>query len=34
MFELGDTWMKKDGGIFDVRMGAYDGAEICELVGT
>ena len=25
---------KKDGGIFDVTMGAYDGAEVCELVGT
>ena len=27
--------MKKGGGdIFDVAMGAYDGAEVCELVGT
>ena len=25
--------MKKD-GLFDVKMGAYDGAEVCELVGT
>ena len=25
--------MKKD-GLFDVTMGAYDGAEVCELVGT
>ena len=25
--------MKKD-GLFDVTMGAYDGAEICELIGT
>ena len=25
--------MKKD-GFFDVTMGAYDGAEVCELVGT
>ena len=28
------TWMKKQGGLFDVTMGAYDGAEVCELVGT
>ena len=26
--------MKKDSGLFDVTMGAYDGAEACELVGT
>ena len=25
--------MKKDSGIFDVTMGAFDGAEVCELVG-
>ena len=25
--------MKKD-GLFDVTMGTYDGAEVCELVGT
>ena len=25
--------MKKD-GLFDVTMGAYDGVEVCELVGT
>ena len=25
--------MKKD-GLFDVTMGEYDGAEVCELVGT
>ena len=25
--------MKKD-GLFDVKMGPYDGAEVCELVGT
>ena len=27
-------WIKKNGGQFDVTMGAYDGAEVCELVGT
>ena len=26
--------MKKQSGLFDVTMGAYDGAEACELVGT
>ena len=25
---------EKRGGLFDVAMGAYDGAEVCELVGT
>ena len=25
--------MKRKSGIFDVTMGAYDGAEVCELVG-
>ena len=25
--------MKKTSGLFDVTMGAYDGAEICELIG-
>ena len=29
-----EPWMKKDRGLFDVTMGAYDGAEVCELVGT
>lgn len=27
------TWMKKGGELFDVTMGAYDGAEVCEVVG-
>ena len=26
-------WFKRDGETFDKTMGAYDGAEICELVG-
>ena len=34
LFDKGNTWMKKGGDIFDVAMGAYDGAEVCELVGT
>ena len=27
------TWTKENGNLFDVMMGSYDGAEICELVG-
>ena len=34
LFDKGNTWMKKGGYLFDVAMGAYDGAEVCELVGT
>ena len=26
--------MKKDGGLFDIAMGAFDRAEVCELVGN
>ena len=33
-FDEKDTWMKKQSGLFDVTMGAYNGAEVCELVGT
>ena len=29
-----NTWIKKQGGLFDVSMGAYDRAEVCQLVGT
>ena len=25
--------MKREGNLFDVTMGTYDGAEVCELVG-
>ena len=34
LFDEKDTWIKKQSGLFDVTMGAYDGAEVCELVGT
>ena len=27
------AWIKKEGDLFDVTMGSYDGAEVCELVG-
>ena len=34
LFNKDDQWIKKDGnGLFDVTMGSWDGAEICELVG-
>ena len=34
LFSNNNTWMKKESSLFDVTMGAYDGAEVCELVGT
>ena len=34
LFNKGQAWVKKEGGTFDVTMGAYDGAEVCELVGS
>ena len=34
LFNKDGTWIKRSGGLFDVTMGAYDGAEVCELVGT
>ena len=33
LFNNRESWMKKGGKLFDVTMGAYDGAEVCELVG-
>ena len=34
LFSDDKAWVKKEGpGLFDVAMGSYDGAEICELVG-
>ena len=33
LFKDDETWVKKQDGKFDVTMGAYDGAEVCELVG-
>ena len=33
LFESGNIWIKNDEPDFDVAMGSYDGAEICELVG-
>ena len=34
LFDKGNTWMKKGRDIFNVAMGTYDGADVCELVGT
>ena len=33
LFSNEKPWMKKEGNLFDVAMGAYGGAEVCELVG-
>ena len=32
-FNKQQIWIKKESGLFDVTMGAYDGAEVCEIVG-
>ena len=33
LYNNGEPWVKKEGGSFDVTMGAYDGAEVCERIG-
>ena len=33
LYVKGEPWVKKAEEHFDVTMGAYDGAEVCELVG-
>lgn len=33
LFDDNGVWVKKDNSLFDVTMGSFDGAEICELVG-
>ena len=33
LFSNNSAWSKKDGNLFDVSMGSFDGAEVCELVG-
>ena len=33
LFSNEKPWMKREGKLFNVTMGAYDGAEVCELVG-
>ena len=34
LFNNEHVWMKKEGGLSDVTMGAFDGEEVCELVGN
>ena len=35
LFDAENDWVKKNrAGLFDVTMGCYDGAEVCELVGS
>ena len=33
LFDRDNVWVKNDNPEFDVTMGSYDGAELCELVG-
>ena len=33
LFQDGDVWVKKNGSLFDVTMGSFDGAEVCDLIG-
>ena len=33
LFSGTDCWIKKNDDLFDVTMGAYDGADVCEMVG-
>ena len=33
LFTADKDWVKKDTNLFDVTMGSFDGAEVCELVG-
>ena len=34
LFNGQHVWIKKEGGLFDVTMGAFDEAEVCEAVGN
>ena len=34
LYDNSEPWMKKDNGLFNVTMGAYDGAKVCKLVGV
>ena len=33
LYNDGEPWVKKKGGSFDVTMGAYDGAKMCDPIG-
>ena len=34
LYNNSEPWLKNNSRLFDVSMGAYDGVEVCELVGT
>ena len=34
IFNDKQIWIKRDNGLFDVTIGVYYGAEVCELVGN
>ena len=34
LFDRSHAWIKKQGGLFDVAVGAYDGTDVCELMGA
>ena len=34
LFDNQQAWIKKESGLFNVTMGLYGGAEVCELVGS
>ena len=33
LYKEGEPWIKKQSNNFNVAMGSYDGAEVCELIG-
>ena len=33
LYNNGETWVKKEGSSIDVTLWAYDGVEVCELIG-
>ena len=33
LYNNGEPWVRKEGGSFDVTMGMYDWAEVCERIG-
>ena len=34
LFNNQRAWIKKESALFDITMGSYDGAKVCELVGS
>ena len=33
LYNDGEAWVKKEGGSFDVTMGTYNGAKVCDFIG-